>query len=301
MSNEWVKHYDELKEFISGHPEIQLDKNIVSIPAEVRPEFYRLFDAVRTAYINENFADALVEASLLGAKFAEVQDETIGRLNLKKIELEPQLGTFLKDPHDELMFGLFNIGFELLASKTDLASFESTAARVTDSFLKRVFHYGYEYWAMLNLICLTEPERAYAVPVRDQTVEIELTAVEAKPGMVTTDDFPAAVTSEVIHLNTNRITACLVPNVILRSKQFEGYMAIAIDLHDVFCKAETKSKNMEWLKIEDLRERFGRPSFWPDNAIYFHDKTIDIRMAADYINVARPDIIIDNFGNPRLV
>ena len=50
MSRTWQAKFEELTRFVAEHPSIVIKPEMSSIPSEVRPEFYVLFDAVR-----ENF------------------------------------------------------------------------------------------------------------------------------------------------------------------------------------------------------------------------------------------------------
>jgi hypothetical protein len=51
MSSNWKKAYQELKEYILANPSISIEKTSVSIPSDVRPGFYRLFDKVRVSFL----------------------------------------------------------------------------------------------------------------------------------------------------------------------------------------------------------------------------------------------------------
>ena len=143
MSKEWLNDYFQLKELIDGHPDIQITENIVSIPDDSRPEFYRLFNIIRTNYINDTFPDILTEAGELSSRFAGAKEKVIGRLNLKAIELDPYLQVFLNDPCGGLMGKLYNPLFNLLKGKTDLVGFEDAGENITRNSYKTFFRYGY--------------------------------------------------------------------------------------------------------------------------------------------------------------
>ena len=51
MPNTWQEAYSKLTDFIAEHPEVEIEATRRRLPDNVRPEFYRLFSAVRTAFI----------------------------------------------------------------------------------------------------------------------------------------------------------------------------------------------------------------------------------------------------------
>jgi hypothetical protein len=44
VSDNWQKAYSELKEYTAKNPQIDIGMNVIAIPGDVRPGFYRLFD-----------------------------------------------------------------------------------------------------------------------------------------------------------------------------------------------------------------------------------------------------------------
>jgi hypothetical protein len=65
MLNDWHKAYTELTDFVAEHSEIEISASVVSIPESIRLEFYRLFDDVRTAFLDEKFPILLYEARVI--------------------------------------------------------------------------------------------------------------------------------------------------------------------------------------------------------------------------------------------
>ena len=75
MTNSWQKAYLGLKDFVSQYSEIEIGVNKVHLPPDVRPEFYRLFDVVRTGFIEEKFSNLLNEATTLSQNYIKVEHE----------------------------------------------------------------------------------------------------------------------------------------------------------------------------------------------------------------------------------
>ena len=68
MLNSWRQAYKELMDFITEHPDIKLNKDHVIIPENVRLDFYQLFNAARTTFIEERLPTFLNEAMTLVIK-----------------------------------------------------------------------------------------------------------------------------------------------------------------------------------------------------------------------------------------
>ena len=51
----WYQNFDELKDYIKGHPSIEISASVMVMLDDVRPEFYRLFDRVRAAFVKEKY------------------------------------------------------------------------------------------------------------------------------------------------------------------------------------------------------------------------------------------------------
>lgn len=291
MSDEWINNYNEIREFIAGHPEIQIEPTIVSIPGEVRPHFYHLFDAVRTGYVESKFPVNFAEARQLSTEFAVTEQETIRLLNLKRIDLEPGIRAFLENPGIGLGTGLFDPLFDLLKGKTDQTGFDNVSAGIVKNTFKKYFHYGYEYWTGLSLICLIAPDKVFSVPVRDQILDPELASAESRPGFF--EEVPGVTNAETISFDISRLTPYLPPAVILHSEKLQGFAALGVDVREVFRGAGILSRKLEWLKKEDLRARFGRHNLLPDMVLYLRDDPTDLRIVSDYLHIARPDVLVD--------
>jgi len=117
MSNSWQKAYSGLKEYIAGNPKIEIGKNVIAIPGDVRPEFYRVFDTVRVAFLKEKFQTLLDEAIPLSKNYAEVGQEVTKSLGLADIKVSASLNWFLNDPVNGLIRLLFDPLFNLLKGK----------------------------------------------------------------------------------------------------------------------------------------------------------------------------------------
>ena len=85
MSNDWQAAYDELKEYVTGNPKINVSRDIVAIPEDLRPEFYRILTAVRMTFIENKFSSFICESQTLSNKYVGVRDKVVKLLGLDKI------------------------------------------------------------------------------------------------------------------------------------------------------------------------------------------------------------------------
>ena len=80
--------------FSAKTPSIQIDRYVMIIPDEVRPEFYRLFDTIRTELRTGLFPASLIEeATLLGRKYAEAREDVRVQAEFKEHRNQSEIGS----------------------------------------------------------------------------------------------------------------------------------------------------------------------------------------------------------------
>ena len=162
MAETWQNSYRELQNFIAAHPAIEIDMSSVVIPGDIRPEFYRLFDAVRSSFIKERFTAELNKACEMSAAYGAASKAVKEEMRLEDIEIHADLNWFLLDPTNGLMRVLFDPLFDLLKGKTDMAGFTQVADAAVAGSFKALFREGYERWGELALLRLLIPGQALA-------------------------------------------------------------------------------------------------------------------------------------------
>ena len=167
MPSGWQARYAELKEYIAGKPEIKISSKVIAIPGDFRPEFYRLFDTVRVAFLRDNFPVQLSEAEALSKSFAQTEEEMANLLGVVDISLITSLSWFLRDPTNGLMRGLFDPLFNLLKGKMDVDIFELAAASNIKKSFTQLYHSGYEKWVALSLAKSLAPGKIFEVPLAE--------------------------------------------------------------------------------------------------------------------------------------
>ena len=288
----WQQNYDELKNYIKEHPSIEIAPGLMVMPDDVRPGFYRLFDRVRAALVKEKFPTLLAEASQLSASFAAARSEVIALLNLKEVIVNPYLTDLLQNPAEGVMRPLFDPLFALLQGKIDIEVFEQTAPNLVETSARTLLHQGYIHWTALSLIKLMAPDTAQLVAVLDETTEQDAASFACRPGWYT-EELPPLRVAERLPLDFSQYTQFLVPRVILHSGVLNAFAAISTDFHEVYRQGKDISKHLEWHDIEEIRAKFGKGDLWPDMVLVLGNEAEDLRIAADYFDIARPDVMVD--------
>ncbi len=170
VSNGWRVAYTSLADFTATHAEIKIDESRVSIPDGVRGEFYRLFDSVTEAFVQENESALPVKEITLAERYREIEREVFDLLGLEGVSTMPaSLDIFLHNPKRGLTRALFDRLFDLLQGKVDLEIFKQQALKQLDKTVTELSRWGYPYWVSLSLVRLLEPDEAFQVALDSQT------------------------------------------------------------------------------------------------------------------------------------
>jgi hypothetical protein len=162
-ANTWQTEYEFLNKYIKDHSEIIINKEEISIPRNVRDEFYRRFDGVRKAVVDHYFSTLPVDVETLSAKYMQVEKEVIQLFRLDSISMPIDLFSFLHNPKEGMERVLYSRLFDLLQGKITLENFEQCVREDFQSAAADLYHLGYEHWAALTLIKMLDPDEAYRV------------------------------------------------------------------------------------------------------------------------------------------
>ena len=86
--NSWCQAFTRLTDFIAEHSEVKIRLDSVSIPENVRPEFYQLFNAVRTAFIEGKHPSLLNKTRTLSQNYLNTEQEVTHLLGLEEVSME---------------------------------------------------------------------------------------------------------------------------------------------------------------------------------------------------------------------
>jgi hypothetical protein len=159
----WKTAYKALKDFVATNPEIRIDSSEISIPKELRDEFYRRFDLIRGALVAERYSILPGNLEILCRNYIRAEKEVLELLHLERISIPVDLSSFLHSPKDGLARILYNRLFDVVQGKTTVEEFEKLAEDELAASASDLFRLGYEPWATLALIQLFEPDEIYFV------------------------------------------------------------------------------------------------------------------------------------------
>lgn len=208
----WKKEHTIIEDFIAANPGIVIAKSEVSIPKDLRDQFYKHFDDIRKAVVKDFQTSMRPEIGLLRDNFIQIEKEIIDRLHLENISMPLDLSSFLHNPEEGLIRVLYNRTFDLLQGKIAMDEFEKLAGNDLETAAAVLYRLGYEWWAALTIIKLLDPDEAYQVDLDDEYTPI-LT------------DMKDICFGRQAHHPTMRI-----PEFVIHSRKIDKYVAVKMPL-----------------------------------------------------------------------
>jgi hypothetical protein len=163
----WKQEYQLLRNFIASQPEIVVTANEISIPQPMRDEFYRRFDDIRRAVVEDRYAVLPAEIEMLSENYGRMEKEIQAILGVEDIVMPVDLLIFLRNPKEGLIRSIYNRMFDLLQGKIAFDDFETLADGDLKAAAANLYRLGYERWAALALIKLLDPDGAFQVDLDD--------------------------------------------------------------------------------------------------------------------------------------
>jgi len=293
MLDNWQKEYSELKEYVANNPQIKISRNVIATPGDVRPEFYRLFDMVRVAFLKEKYQTLIDESIPLSSNYARAAQDIKKSLGLYEIKLPNKLNWFLNDPVNGLIRSIYNSLFDLLKGEIDMNTFEQEASESIKISFRQLLKSGYEKWVALSLVNLLAPDRALVIPIEDIKIKCHELEPDEKTGFCE-EQPPDPEETEILPLRRDiGEDPFIISNLIVRSTKLNRYVSIGADLTDATWTAKAVSGKREWHRLRELGRDLVPINNWPDLVIYIDDQPGDIALVADFGRFCRPDIIVE--------
>ena len=287
MLKNWRQLYKELTYFVAAHPEIKLGKEIIEIPENFRPEFYRLFDAVRAEFVEEKSSDFVNQALSLSKNYIVVEQDVIETLALSEVSLSGPLRWFLDDPIDGLKRNLFDPLFDLVRGRMNIDKFETMGSESIGIPQGELYRLGYQYWLMLSLIKMLEPESLYTVNVLD--IGADFSHDKARALTNAEESVPPPEKAKKLSLmHRFGFSTFVVPDFIFHSAKINRYVAARTELKEATWTANNASKVRKWNPLDPTIASI--PGLIP---VYVADNPIDISLVNDAKKICRPDLVIE--------
>ncbi|NLE73710.1 MAG: hypothetical protein GX604_03650 [Actinobacteria bacterium] len=285
----WVQAYEELCNFISLEPGIDIRKDSVSIDAAVRTRFYQLFDGVRAAFLAECVGEKLDAALDLSRHHERLENEVMKSLGLREMVMSSDLSRYLRDPFKQLLRELWDPLFELLKGTLESPEeFEAPAKEALEDAFDRLYVLGYEKWVQLSLIQSLHADRVFEVPLATPTSK---QFIKHRPDTV--HSIPPPEPSDRLVFDVIRRAPALVPDFIVRSQLLGRHVGIITAVGKAIWKAGNHSDRREWLDLADLVGEFGLVELNPSALLYIDDNVDDLALVADSEKLCRPDALVD--------
>lgn len=285
MPNNWNQLYKELTDFIAKHPEIEIGESVISLPGNVRPEFYNFFNAIRSTIMEEKTPALLKAARVLNDSYTQVEEEVIKLLGLDEVSMNPSLNRFLHDPIDELKRGLFAPLFDLLRARLDNKSFEQKAIQIIGTAFIHLYRTGYEKWIVISLVKLLEADKLF------QVTPLKFSSSEEQTRMgdgLTESPVPPLKESKHLKFKDAEDVILTVPDLIVHSTKLNGYISFRSQYGRALAKAVDASQKRKWYSLDSIAPMS------PDlTLVYVGDNPEELSLVADVNRICRPDIIIE--------
>lgn len=204
----WKEEYKSLCQFVEDHSEIVIIPKEISIPQNLRDEFYEKFDKTRVALVESQYRALPVDVDTLCSHFLEIEKAVVAQLGIERVSMPVDLHSFLHTPKEGMTRAIYNRLFDLLQGKITAEVFEQQFVDDLTSSALELYRLGYEWWAGLTVIKLLEPDEAYLVDLDD----------DYKPVLA---EFKEIAFGRQAHHPTMRI-----PEFVVRSKKLGRYVAV---------------------------------------------------------------------------
>jgi hypothetical protein len=310
METTWQNTLEQLTGYIKQNPEISIGKNLTIIPAEVRTEFYRLFDKVEADFVREHAPGPLKQGCELSAVWFEAAVALKSKLGLESLVIAQSVMWFLNDPLDGLTRALSDPLFQVLKGESDSAAFAEKSRKLIDSGFNNFFSTGYRYWIELSLLNQLAPEKNYVVPAIDEIADALIGEGHENPGQHKAL-VPDAEQSKRLLLQQHPVVSFVVPKALVWSTRLGRYVAMHSEFVEPQWTAREISRNVEWLDYTALKRDNGlariRPDqkllpdltkILPDIAFYLGDELFDVSLVADHSHILRPAVSVEVMEDP---
>ena len=288
MTSSWYKEYTRLTDFIAKHPEIEINASRTRLPGNIRPDFYHLFDAIRTTFVEEELLNSLNEALILSNNYLITEHEVKHLLGLDDVSMMANLIRFLKNPSDELIRGLHGLLLDLIKAKISVETFKEKASRNTKDLFGYLYPLGYEKWVIFSLVKLLEADKSFRVIVREVNSGDEK---KIRKGFLPEDKVPLPKESTIISFEHGMSPIFIVPDFIIYSAKINRYIAIRSGCSKATARASNAIDKRESYQLDSMVALEPSLSF-----IYVADNLEDISLVADAEKIYRPDLIIECMG-----
>ena len=172
---------EELRAFVAEHAQIRVTPTSLSVPREVRGDFYARVGRVQRELAEEILGgsetvadrDGAVAACNLSAltevagKCAQVREGLCAQAGLSQFKLASMLESLMADPMAEAVRPLFACVLDALQTGQDAGVLRARAQGVLMPHVEMLYRNAYEAWAYYGVVVRLEPRAFHAVFTAD--------------------------------------------------------------------------------------------------------------------------------------
>lgn len=174
----WEESFSALRGFVDSHDRIRMTRQSLSVPVEVRGEFYELVDQVQMQLTRAVLASEADEAVRLAAMCGDVKERLMQMSGLAEFGLGATLERFADNPMRALAKPAFGIALDALQRGSGAEDIALRAREELLPFNATLQRCAYEAWAYCGIVAALNPKRFYAVHSPD-TVELHAVSTDS--------------------------------------------------------------------------------------------------------------------------
>ena len=172
---------EELRTFVAEHAQIRMTPTSLSVPREVRSDFYAQVGRVQRDLAEEILGEAAATSVCGGAsgacslpalvevasKCAQVREGLCAQAGLAQFKLASMLESLMVDPVAEAVRPLCASVLDALQTGQDAETVRTRAQEVLVPHVEMLYRNAYEAWAYYGVVSRLEPRTFYAVFTAD--------------------------------------------------------------------------------------------------------------------------------------
>lgn len=323
MKYNYQEYWDKLNQYIHNHPQIKIERHSVSIPEDLRQEFYTVFKQVLVELLNDKYPQLVEEAQALSQNYKkEEQQISRGHYNsndrkiiLSKkaarkktsnplfniipifrpanfkadcIILDPYSDEFLHDPVGALSRMIFGSLFDLLQCKISTDEFEAAVDKRLNSEFRNLYQLCYEKWIILSLLRMAKSTILYSVTsdfVEAKVLVKQQFDINANKCQI---PFPKETNLVVLDYNQRKHALSTV-DLLIHAKWKGKYIGIKTKYETAAYSVINAPKHRASLPFESVKNTLIKNPI----LIYVGDDMADVSLVSDKEHFWRPDIVLD--------
>lgn len=172
---------EELRAFVAEHAEIRMSATSLSVPREVRGDFYARVGRVQRELAEEILGGTASTSACVGAsdtcslsalvevsgKCAQVREGLCAQAGLAQFKLASMHESLMADPAAEAVRPLFACVLDALQAGQDAGALRARAQGVLVPHVEMLYRNAYEAWAYYGVVSCREPRAFHAVFTAD--------------------------------------------------------------------------------------------------------------------------------------